>query len=218
MLWCNTLVAAFWCVRGTFWTLLNTVPYTDYINMKNCTVDVFAYLYNRGIFLCMYFIQHCFICRPSDSTVSEDAGIEPRTVATSALAVRRSCHLATSHPHSASSYPLRLDLIHGWDAYLFAHLDDELSNILIYIPTLYCFECMRQQKFCTIAISQCQYILLAGAIMSHASVALLKNSPFLNIIFEIQNLNLTMLKFTVYKADTSKQGFFFLWLSLEFFY
>jgi len=30
----------------------------------------------------MYFIQHCFICRPSDSTVSEDAGIEPGTVAT----------------------------------------------------------------------------------------------------------------------------------------
>jgi hypothetical protein len=27
----------------------------------------------------MYFIQHCFVCRPSDSTVSEDAGIEPRT-------------------------------------------------------------------------------------------------------------------------------------------
>jgi hypothetical protein len=23
---------------------------------------------------------YCFICRPSDSTVSEDAGIEPRTV------------------------------------------------------------------------------------------------------------------------------------------
>ncbi len=30
-----------------------------------------------GGFLCMYFIQHCFICRPSDSIVSEDAGIEP---------------------------------------------------------------------------------------------------------------------------------------------
>jgi hypothetical protein len=27
-----------------------------------------------------YFIQHCFICRPSDSLVSVDAGIEPRTV------------------------------------------------------------------------------------------------------------------------------------------
>ncbi len=40
-----------------------------------------------GLFL--YAIQHYFICRP---TVSEDAGMEPRTVATSALAVRRSNH------------------------------------------------------------------------------------------------------------------------------
>ncbi len=30
----------------------------------------------------MHFIQHCFICRPSDSAVSEDSEIEPRTVAT----------------------------------------------------------------------------------------------------------------------------------------
>ncbi len=29
-------------------------------------------------FLFMYDIQHCFICRPSDSAVSEDAGIEPQ--------------------------------------------------------------------------------------------------------------------------------------------
>jgi hypothetical protein len=36
--------------------------------------------------LFMYFIQHCFICRPSDSTVSTDAGIELKTVATFALA------------------------------------------------------------------------------------------------------------------------------------
>ena len=36
--------------------------------------------------------QHCFICRPSDSDVPTDAGIEPRTVATDALAVRRSNH------------------------------------------------------------------------------------------------------------------------------
>ncbi len=56
---------------------------------------------NKGIFwifLFMYFIQHFFICCPSDSTVSEDAGIEPRTVATSALAVRRSSHSASSPP------------------------------------------------------------------------------------------------------------------------
>ncbi len=50
-------------------------------------------------FFFMYFIQHCVVCRPSDSTVSEDAGIEPRTVATSALAVRRFNHSARSHPH-----------------------------------------------------------------------------------------------------------------------
>ncbi len=39
----------------------------------------------RGIlwsFFFMYIIQHGFSCRPSDSTLSEDAGIEPRTVAT----------------------------------------------------------------------------------------------------------------------------------------
>jgi hypothetical protein len=27
-----------------------------------------------------YLIQHCLICRPSDFTVSEDAGIEPKAV------------------------------------------------------------------------------------------------------------------------------------------
>jgi hypothetical protein len=52
----------------------------------------FFKIFLGGIF-CFYFsyyIQHCFICRPSDSTVPTDAGIEPRTVATGALAVRRS--------------------------------------------------------------------------------------------------------------------------------
>ncbi len=46
-------------------------------------------------FFSMYFIQHCCICLPLDSTVSEDAGIETRTVATSALAVKRSNHSAS---------------------------------------------------------------------------------------------------------------------------
>jgi hypothetical protein len=41
-------------------------------------------------FLSMYFIQHCCIRSPLDFTVSEDAWIEPRTVAPSVLAVRRS--------------------------------------------------------------------------------------------------------------------------------
>jgi hypothetical protein len=42
----------------------------------------------------LYCIKHS---RPSDSTVSEDAGIEPRTVATSALAVKRSNHIDLLH-------------------------------------------------------------------------------------------------------------------------
>ncbi len=54
-------------------------------------------------------IKHCFICRPSDFIVSEDAGIEPRTAATTALAVRRSNHSARSHPRS------RLDLNHNFN-------------------------------------------------------------------------------------------------------
>jgi hypothetical protein len=51
------------------------------------------------IFLRMYFSQHCFICRPSDYTVSEGTGIEPKTVATSALTARRSNHSARSQSH-----------------------------------------------------------------------------------------------------------------------
>jgi hypothetical protein len=45
-----------------------------------------------GIFLFSDFIQHCFICCPSDSTVSEDAGFGPRTFTELALAVRVANH------------------------------------------------------------------------------------------------------------------------------
>jgi hypothetical protein len=40
------------------------------------------FIFKGGFFVIislMYVIQHCFICLPSDSTVSEDAGIKPRT-------------------------------------------------------------------------------------------------------------------------------------------
>ncbi len=54
-----------------------------------------------GIFyFSLYYIQHCFICRPSDSTVPTDAGIEPRNVATGALAVRRSNPQVGNYPLS----------------------------------------------------------------------------------------------------------------------
>jgi hypothetical protein len=40
----------------------------------------------------------------SDSTGSEDAGFEPRTVATFALAIRRSNYSARSHPYLANNF------------------------------------------------------------------------------------------------------------------
>ncbi len=65
---------------------------------------IFLYFY-----IFMYVIQHCFICRPLDSTVSEDAGIDPRTVATLALTARRSYHLARSHPQLGyRSHPIAM--------------------------------------------------------------------------------------------------------------
>jgi hypothetical protein len=86
----------------------------------------------------MYDIQHCFICRPSGSTVSEGAGIEPRTDATTALAVKRS-NLTT-----------RLDLIHifylgieGWDKarwmivhQLYQH-GENITQVLVLIKDQY---------------------------------------------------------------------------------
>jgi hypothetical protein len=78
--------------------------------------QVFTVQKKGRLFGFMYFIQHCFISRPSDSTVSEDAGIGPRTVATSALAVRRSIITRLDIIHnSARSHPCttRRDLIHN---------------------------------------------------------------------------------------------------------
>ncbi len=54
---------------------------------KQCEQANSEQLFSFSSFYLSY--QHCFICRPSDSTVSEDAGIEPRAVATLALTVRR---------------------------------------------------------------------------------------------------------------------------------
>jgi hypothetical protein len=62
------------------------------------------------VVFCMYFIQHCFIFHPSDSTVSEDAGIEPRTVAKWHWQSDGSNHLARSQQRSASSHLRKLSL------------------------------------------------------------------------------------------------------------
>jgi hypothetical protein len=53
-----------------------------------------------------YFIQQFFNCRPSDSTVSMDAGINPRPVVILALAVRHFNHSARSHPRHLQTISL----------------------------------------------------------------------------------------------------------------
>jgi hypothetical protein len=50
--------------------------------------NINSFLKGGGIFW-NFVIQRSFICRPSDSTLSKDAGNEPRTVATLALTARR---------------------------------------------------------------------------------------------------------------------------------
>jgi hypothetical protein len=75
-----------------------------------------AIIFKQGdflnFFLCMYFIKHCIICRPSYSTVTEDAGIEPRTVSSSKLADRRDAlalFIILCSSHSATSHPIIMD-------------------------------------------------------------------------------------------------------------
>ena len=52
----------------------------------------------RFVFVFYVLYSNCLICCSSDSIVSEDAEIESRTVAITALAVRRSNHSDRSHP------------------------------------------------------------------------------------------------------------------------
>ncbi len=88
-----TLVCQLCCMVQICINFLSSISdslYSMEHNLQRLCFNIFW-----GIFsFCLYNIQHCFICRPSDSTVPTDAGIEPRTVATSALAVRRSNHQA----------------------------------------------------------------------------------------------------------------------------
>ncbi len=65
--------------------------------------DSLEYSYGGFFWIFCYifvYVQHFFICRPSDSTVSEDAGIECRNVRTLALTARRFKHWARSHKQS----------------------------------------------------------------------------------------------------------------------
>ncbi len=70
----------------------STRPFSVSFIARCCTIFFINIFWGIFSFFLSYYIQHCFICRPSDSTVPTDAGIEPRTVATGALAVRPSNH------------------------------------------------------------------------------------------------------------------------------
>jgi hypothetical protein len=69
----------------------------------------------------MYVIQYCFICRTSNSTLSEDAGIEPRTLA---LTARRSYHSAIDLIHTLINLRPRLT----WDVHFSAKLTQSSSS------------------------------------------------------------------------------------------
>jgi hypothetical protein len=67
-------------------------------------------IFFNGVFFCVvYPIRHCFICRPSDSTETEDAGIEPRsrTVAGAIITFRG----YTLHTHTGAKTAARYGLI-----------------------------------------------------------------------------------------------------------
>jgi hypothetical protein len=75
----------------------------------------------------MYFIQHCLICRPSDSTVSDDAGIEPRTVGIG-------CQ--TLWPLGYISSTTRLHLIHPQLGYISFTTRLHLIIVPVLVPSL----------------------------------------------------------------------------------
>ncbi len=80
----------------------------------------------------MYFIQHCFIRPPLDSSVSEDAGFEPRTVATLALAVWGSNHSAG----------LKINFEKFIDV-----TDPDLGPSILFTDELYGFACWTFNKY-----------------------------------------------------------------------
>ncbi len=85
---------------GTFYYNYSISAEADFFTPQTISVrTIFKNLIKWGFWIFLYFIQHCFICRPSDSTVSNAGKWDRiRTVATLALAVSRSNHSARSHP------------------------------------------------------------------------------------------------------------------------
>ncbi len=88
----------YYCISTAGWVQMKD---TEFMNQGRA-VNLARY------FVCVFqcFIQQFFICRPSDSIVSVDAGIKPRPVVILTLAVRHFNHSARSHPRHSQTIPL----------------------------------------------------------------------------------------------------------------
>ncbi len=87
IVWFPCLVEYIWKQKRIFWAYFRL----DIWSRRLCK-STLQYEYTA---VWVQQIQCCFICSPADSTVSEDAEIELRTVS---LAVRHLNHSARSHP------------------------------------------------------------------------------------------------------------------------
>ncbi len=97
----------------------------------------------NNITFLMCIIQHCFICRPSDSPRSEAAAIERRTVATWALAVRWyiTMHSDRSHPKFLFYHLWHCLVICYWNGLLNRHLH-ACTRVLAIKMLKYMFDCV----------------------------------------------------------------------------
>jgi hypothetical protein len=68
------------------------------MTLKNHVLESWMFSVREGLELLCTLFNTASSAAPQISTVSEDAGIDPRTVATSALTARRSKRSARSHP------------------------------------------------------------------------------------------------------------------------
>jgi hypothetical protein len=113
-----------------------------YITSKLVTVlsvyalIVFNIIFTRGIFgIFQTFIKPCFFCHPTESSVLEEVWIEPRTVATLALEVKRFSHSARSHPTFVDAYlltKLKVNILVACIFYKFVFLIMKFISVMIF--------------------------------------------------------------------------------------
>ncbi len=96
--WISSRLCWAGCRSSATWGSPSHSTYSSTCSPQVRTTSVYRGRFYFYFLFFMFVIQHCFICRPSDSNVSEDAGIRLRTVMTLALTARLSNHSARSQP------------------------------------------------------------------------------------------------------------------------